>query len=122
MPRIESISINVTWETRVHYAGQTLPSTIPTSIVDMIANEFGRLQDVSNAVVSGLGAAPGQALIAKMTGMKESKTTNRKRRAPTPAPEDDKTAPSQEQKKHKKGTSKGDQAPQRRYNLRPRLR
>jgi len=88
----------------------------------MIANEFGRLKDVSNAVVSGLGAAPGQALIAKMTRMKESKTTNRKRRASTPAPEDDETAPSQEQKKQKKETSEDNQAPQRRYNLRRRLR
>lgn len=65
-PRIESINLNVTWETAIRTAGQLVPPTTP-AVVNMTTDNFGRLRGVAHATVSGLGADPCEALVAKIT-------------------------------------------------------
>lgn len=71
VPKIESLTIKVTFESKIHSAGQTEPKVIPQEAVAMIIGCFRRLRGVAYADVSGLGAdGDNEALVAHLTATK----------------------------------------------------
>ena len=107
LPIIESLTVSITWQTYIHSVGEIAPPTIPPAVVAMITNNFGRLRGIAHANVSGLGAGPGEALVARM--MSQPATRSKKRKAETVEADE-------------AGAGGSDGAPAPRYNLRPRLR
>lgn len=68
IPTIDSLKVNVTFESKIFSVGQTEPKAIPTEAVDIIVGCFSRLRGVAHADVSGLGADEDcQALVAQLT-------------------------------------------------------
>lgn len=76
-PKISSLVVNVTYESKIYAVGQIGPATIPQEAVDMVTNSFRRLRGIAHADVSGLGA-DGRSLVEAMTKPKDKPTTTRR--------------------------------------------
>ena len=77
LPKIDSIKVNVTFESKIYSVGQTEPKTIPKEASDMITRCFRHLRGVAHAEVAGLETDEDcEALAAQMTSpVEEAKTT-----------------------------------------------
>lgn len=71
LPKVDSLAVNVTFETKIRSVGDDDSKTIPKECITMINECFRRLRGVAHADVSGLGADGGDdALAAHLTAAK----------------------------------------------------
>lgn len=127
LPRLDTLTLNVTWETRIRRVGEVRPYTIPADVVAMITQNFGQLRGVAHATVTGLGAGPGQELVDTVQ-QPASSGEERKKKAETPKNDKNrkkKTEASNSDKNRKRKsaeTPEDDDTTGRHYNLRRRVR